>query len=73
MDLEKKALAVGKKFVFDPSNFAHVVYLAVFALVAVLLAAAIIIGWRAKAAQKAPYSKHPTAQLRMEPRSRLVA
>ena len=73
MDLEKKAVAAGKKFVFDPSNFAHVVYLAVFALVAILLGAAIVIGWRAKSAQKTPYTKHPTAELRLAPSGRLAA
>ena len=73
MDMEKKAIAAGKKFVFDPSNFAHVMYLAVFALVAILLGAAIIVGWRAKSAQKTPYTKHPTALIRSEPVSRLAA
>ena len=63
MELEKKAVAASKKFVLGPANFAHVVYLAVFALVAVLLAAAIIVGWRAHQAKKTPFTKHPTAQI----------
>ena len=63
MELEKKAMAASKKFVFDPSNFAHVMYLAVFALVAILLTAAIIVGWRARQVKKTPYTQHPTSQL----------
>ena len=63
MELEKKAVAAGKKFVFDPSNFAHVMYVAVFALLAILIAAAMIVGWRARQVKKTPYTQHPTAQL----------
>ncbi len=73
MDLEKKAVVAGKKFVFDPSNFAHVMYLAVFALVAILIAAAMIVGWRARQVKKTPYTKSPTAQVYLPATGRLRA
>lgn len=63
MDLEKKAVAAEKKFFFDPSNFAHVLYLALAALLVVLLAFAIIVGWRSKVVKKVPFDKHPTAEI----------
>ncbi len=73
MDLEKKAVDVGKKYFFDPSNVAHVLYLAVFAIVAVLVAAVIVIGWRAQQTKKTPYTKHPTSQLVLPARGQAAA
>ncbi len=73
MDLEKKAVAAGKKFVFDPSNFAHVLYLAVAAIVVILIAAVIVVGWRAQQVKKTPYTKHPTSQLSLPVTGRLAA
>ncbi len=51
----------------DPSIFAHVVYLAAGALLAIIIAAVIIISWRAHKKNKAPFNKHPVSQL-MVPR-----
>lgn len=61
--MKEKALKAEKKFFLQPANFAHVLYVAVFALVAILIAAAIIVTWRAKQTKKGPYSPHPTAQI----------
>lgn len=63
MELKDKALDAEKKFFSQPVNFAHVMYLAVFALVAILIAAGIIVTWRAKQTKKGPYTPHPTAQM----------
>ena len=53
---------------FDKSNFAHVVYVAVFAIVAVILFAIFVIAWRSKKVHTPPFTKSPTAQL-SEPRA----
>ena len=63
MEMKEKAIHAEKKFFMQPANFAHVLYVAVFALVAILIAAAIIVTWRAKQVKKGPYNKHPTAQI----------
>ncbi len=47
----------------DPSIFAHVVYLAVGALVVIIVAAIIIVTWRGHKKNTPPYTKRPTAQL----------
>ena len=47
----------------DPSIFAHVVYLAVGAIVVIIVAAIIVVSWRAHKKNTPPYTKHPTAQL----------
>ena len=63
MDTEKKVAAVWKKYSFDPSNFAHVMYLAVGALLAIILFAAVVVGWRSKKSHTPPFTPHPTARL----------
>lgn len=73
MAMKDKAIAAEKKFFMQPANFAHVVYLAVFALVAVLIAAAIIVTWRAKQVKKGPFTKHPTAQILLPERLSTIA
>lgn len=47
----------------DKPRIAYVGYLTIFMLVATLLAAAVIVTWRARAVKRTPYSKHPTSQL----------
>ena len=47
----------------EPANFAHVVYMAVFAVVAIVIFAIVVIAWRSKKVHTPPYTQHPTAQL----------
>ena len=56
----------------DPSNFAHVLYLAVAAILVIVVAALVIVSWRAHQKNKTPYTKHPVSLLN-EPVSTLRA
>ena len=47
----------------DPSIFAHVVYLSVAALVVIIVAVVIIVGWRSHKKNTPPFTKHPVSQL----------
>ena len=47
----------------EPANFAHVVYMAVFAVVAIVIFAIVVIAWRSKKVHTPPYTQHPTAQI----------
>ena len=54
---------------FDKSNFAHVLYVAVFAVVAIILFAIFVIAWRSKKNHNPPFTKTPTARLVAPPSS----
>ena len=47
----------------DPSIFAHVVYLAAGAILVIIIAAIIIVGWRSHKKNQPPFTKHPTSLL----------
>lgn len=47
----------------DPSIFAHVVYLAVAALLLIIIGAVIFMSWRSHEKTQPPYTKHPVSQL----------
>lgn len=49
----------------DVAMFAHVLYLAVGAVVVIIVAAVIIVSWRAHKKNTPPYTKHPTSQLHL--------
>lgn len=44
-------------------NFGLVALMAATALLGIIIAAAFIVGWRAKHTKKGPFDKHPTAYL----------
>ncbi len=57
----------------EPANFAHVVYVAVFAIVAIVIFAIVVIVWRSKKVHTPPYTAHPTALMTPAPLNRSLA
>ena len=47
----------------DKPNFGLVGLMAATALLVIIIAAAMIVGWRARHVKKVPYEKHPTSQI----------
>lgn len=47
----------------DKSSFAHVLYMAVFAIVVIVLFAIFVIAWRSKKQHKPPYTQSPVSRL----------
>ena len=47
----------------DASMFAHVVYLAAGAILVIIIAALILVGWRSTKKNTPPFTKHPVSRL----------
>ncbi len=47
----------------DVSTIAHVLYLAVGAVMVIIIAAIIVVSWRARKKNTPPFTKHPTSHL----------
>lgn len=54
----------------DVSTIAHVLYLAVGAVMVIVIAAIIVISWRSHKKNTPPFTKHPTSRL-MLPQAKL--
>ena len=57
-----------KQLMGGKPNFGLVVLMAATAILGIIIAAALIVGWRARHVKKTPYTKDPTAQLAAPPR-----
>ncbi len=57
----------------DPSMMAHILYLAVGAIMVVIIAALIIVSWRAHKKNTPPFTKHPTSRMVLPQRAPSIA